>query len=127
MSRPAPSGAGRSRWTPLAVAYLVLALVGLVGTGIANVLVAAQMRDVLADVEAGGPFVTSISVDLGVTAVAGVVLLVVEGRRLGMRFLWLYVVLALVTAFGFAFPLFLCNRERLLAGRRVQAAYPGGP
>ncbi len=106
-----------TRWTPLAVTWLVLALIGLVGTGIANVLVVAQMRDVLADVAAGGPFETSISVDLGITAIAGVVLLIREGRSLGMRFLWLYVVLACVTAFGFAFPLFLCNRERLLAGR----------
>ncbi len=104
-------------WTPLAVVYVVLALVGLVGTGIANVVVAARMRDVLADLAAGGPIVTSISIDLGVAAVAGVVLLLVEGRRLGMRFLWVYVVLALVTAFAFAFPLFLCNRERLLAAR----------
>lgn len=109
-------------WTPLAVAYLVLALTGLVGTGIANVLVAVRMRDVLADLAAGGPFVTSISVDLGVAAVAGVVLLLVEGRRLRMRLLWVYVLLALVTAFAFAFPLFLCNRERLLAARAAAAS-----
>ena len=109
-------------WTPLAVAYLVLALIGLAGTAVANVLVAVTMRDVVADVAAGGPFVTSISIDLGITAVAGVVLLIVEGRRLRMRFLWVYVVLALITAFGFAFPLFLCNRERVLAGRAAVAA-----
>lgn len=115
------------RWTPLAVCYLVLALIGLVGTAIANVLVGVQMRDVLADIAAGGPFVTSISVDLGVAAIAGVVLVVREGRRLGMRHLWLYVVLAAVTAFAFAFPLFLCNRERLLASRGPDAAYRGEP
>lgn len=109
-------------WTPLAVVYLVLAVVGLVGTGVANVLVAVGMRDVPADVAAGGPFVTSLSIDLGVTAVAGVILLIREGRRLGMRFLWVYVVLALITAFGFAFPLFLCNRERVLAGRAATRA-----
>ncbi len=115
------------RWTPLAACYLVLGLIGLVGTGIANVQVAVRMRDVFADVAAGGPFVTSISIDLAVAAVAGVVLVVREGRRLGMRHLWVYVVLAGVTAFAFAFPLFLCNRERLLAARASAPAYRGGP
>lgn len=105
------------RWTPLAVLYLLLALAGLIGTAIANVTAVVQGRDFLGDLTAGGPAVASISTDLGVAAVAGVVLLIVEGRRLGMRFLWVYVVLALVTAFAFAFPLFLCNRERLVAGR----------
>lgn len=113
-------------WTPTAIVYLVLALIGLVGTGVCNVMVGVQMRDVLADVAAGGPFLTSLSIDLGVAAIAGVVLLIVEGRRLGMRFLWLYVVLAAITAFAFAFPLFLCNRERLLAGRRVEHPHPEG-
>ena len=110
-------------WTPLAVLYLVLALLGLVGTAVANVTSTVQGRDFLGDIARGGPAVSSISVDLAVAAVAGVVLLIVEGRRLGMRFLWVYVVLALVTAFAFSFPLFLCNRERLLAGRA--AAYRG--
>ena len=114
-------------WTPLAVCYLVLGLIGLVGTAVANTLVAVQRRDVLADVAAGGPFVTSISIDLGIAAVAGVVLIVTEGRRLGMRHLWVYVLLAAVTAFAFAFPLFLCNRERLLAVRSTGAAYRGEP
>ena len=40
--------------------------------------------------------------------------IVVEARRLGMKRAWLYIVLSLVTAFAFTFPLFLAMRERRL-------------
>jgi len=41
-----------------------------------------------------------------------------------MRFGWLYVVLAAVTAFAFTFPLFLAMRERQLEAVRAEPA-PG--
>ena len=108
-------------WTPLAFVYLGLALIGLVGTAIANGLTVVQGRDFIGDLAAGGAAVSSISIDLGVAAVAGVILLLVEGRRLRMRVLWLYVVLSLVVAFSFAFPLFLANRERTLTRRAAKS------
>jgi len=40
--------------------------------------------------------------------------MVLEGRRIGVRWYWLYVVAAFVTAVGFTFPLFLAARERRL-------------
>jgi hypothetical protein len=49
-----------------------------------------------------------------VVAVAGSVFIIVESRRLRMRFGWLYVVAAGLTAFAFTFPLFLAMRERRL-------------
>lgn len=106
------------RWTPLAVVYLVLALAGLVGTWSFNALAITQMTDFIGDLVRSGPAVSSITVDLLVVAVAASVFIIVETRRIGMRFGWLYVVLAGVTAFGFTFPLFLSMRERHLAGRR---------
>lgn len=109
----------RRHWTPLAVAYLVLALVGLVGTFILNAWTVVQGRDYLGDIFGGGPAVSSIGVDLLVVAIAGVVFIVVEARRLGMAHAWLYIVLSAVTAFAFAFPLFLAMRERRIAARRV--------
>lgn len=99
-------------WTPLAVAYAVLALVGLAGTWYFNVLAIVGMRDFLGDLVSSGPAVSSITVDLLVVAVAGSVFLLVEARRLGMRFGWLYVVGSALTAFAFTFPLFLAMRER---------------
>ena len=105
-------------WTPLSIAYLVLALIGLVGTAVLNVWSVVAMRDYLGDLFTSGPAVSSIGVDLLVVAVAGCVLIVSEARRLGMRRAWLYIVLSGVTAFAFTFPLFLAMRERRLAATR---------
>jgi hypothetical protein len=101
-------------WSPLAIAYLVLAVAGLVGTWIYNGIAIAQMNDFVTDLVTSGPAVSSITVDLLVAAVAGSVFIIVEARRLGMRFGWLYVVASGLTAFAFTFPLFLAMRQRRL-------------
>lgn len=104
-------------WTPLSVAFLVLSLLGLVGTWTFNVLAVVQTVDFLGDLVSSGPAVSSISVDLLVVAAAGSVFVLVEGRRLRLRHAWLYVVLSALTAFAFTFPLFLAMRERKLTAR----------
>jgi len=110
-----------SNWTPRAVAYLVLSIIGLVGTWSYNILAIIQRRDYLGDWVGSGPSVSSLTVDLLVVAIAGSVFIVVEAHRLGMRRGWLYVVAAALTAVAFTFPLFLSMRERRLeAGRRDQ-------
>ena len=101
-------------WTPLAFVYLLLAVAGLIGTWTFNVLAIVQMTDFIGDLVTSGPAVSSITVDLLVVAVAGSVFIIVEARRLRMRFGWLYVVGAGLTAFAFTFPLFLAMRERQL-------------
>lgn len=98
--------------TPLAIAYLVIAVVGLVGTWWFNALAIVQMNDFVTDLVTSGPAVSSITVDLLVVAVAGSVFILVEARRLRMRFGWLYVVGSAITAFAFTFPLFLAMRQR---------------
>lgn len=112
-------------WTPLAVAYAVLALAGLVGTWIFNALAIVQMRDFLGDLFTSGPAVSSISVDLLVVAIAGSVFVIVEARRLGMRHGWLYVLAAGLTAFAFVFPLFLAMRQRRLTALRESGPETG--
>jgi hypothetical protein len=109
-------------WTPLAVTYLILAVVGLVGSWTFNALAIVQMRNFAVDWFGSGPAVSSLGVDLAVAAVARSVLIIVEARRLGMKRGWLYVVVSLVTAFCFMFPLFLAMRERTLAARQITAA-----
>jgi hypothetical protein len=104
-------------WTPFGLMYLALSLIGLIGTFILNAWTVVAGRDYLADVFGGGPAVSSIGVDLLVVALAGAVFIVVEARRLGMKRAWLYLVLSLVTAFAFTFPLFLAMRERALRRR----------
>ena len=101
-------------WTPLAVTWLVLAIVGLIGTWMFNTFAIIQMRDFIGDWVGSGPAVSSLTVDLLVVAVAGSILIVVESRRLGMRGAWIYIALSGLTAFAFTFPLYLAMRERKL-------------
>jgi hypothetical protein len=101
-------------WTPLAFVYLLLAVAGLIGTWTFNLLAVVQMADFIGDLVTSGPAVSSITIDLLVAAVAGSVFIIVEARRLRMRFGWLYVVGAGLTAFAFTFPLFLAMRQRHL-------------
>lgn len=78
-----------------------------------------------------GPFVDeafttnaggSLSCDILVAAMVGMVWMVSEAKRVGMKRSWVYVVLACVIAFAAAFPLFLFVRELCLAEQeRAQA------
>jgi membrane associated rhomboid family serine protease len=121
----AGAGAGgrvRGRWSAAAVIYLALAVVGLVGTWTFNVIAIVEQRDFLGEWFGSGPSVNSLGVDLAVVAVAAIVFMVAEGRRLRMRGLALYVLLVPFVALAFAFPLFLSARERRLAGERAERA-----
>ena len=44
--------------------------------------------------------------------------MIAEGRRLGMRFIWVYVVLTFAVAISVALPAFLIARQVYLAGQR---------
>jgi hypothetical protein len=115
-------------WTPLALTYLALSLIGLAGTWTYNVLAIVQLRDFIGDWVSSGPAVSSLTVDLLIAAVAGSILIIVEARRLGMKRGWLYVALSGLTAFAFTFPLFLAMRERALETARATARdYTVGP
>ncbi len=106
------------RWTPFGIVYLVLAIIGLVGTWTLNILAIASGSDFVGEWLTNGFATQSLQVDLLVLAVAVGAFLLVEGRRLGMRHAWLFLPLAAVTAAAFAVPLFLALRERKLSGPR---------
>jgi hypothetical protein len=67
------------------------------------------------------PASTSITVDLGLLLLPLCTLMVIESRRLAIRFVWIYVVLGLLVAISVTFPLFLIARERQLAARGESA------
>ena len=56
-----------------------------------------------------------LTADLSIVAIAAVVFMFAEAKRLGMKRVWIYVVLSGFTAMAFTFPLFLAMRERALA------------
>ncbi len=109
-------------WTPSALVFGALSLIGLIGTLVFNVVSVLEGRNYLGDWFGSGPAVNSLGVDLFVVAVAGSILIVLEARRLGMRNAWLYIVLSAATAFAFTFPLFLAMRERRI--RALASAAP---
>jgi hypothetical protein len=66
-------------------------------------------------VNAAAAFVT---IDLLAVAVVGLVFMVVEGRRLGMKWIWVYVVLTFAVAISVALPVFLIARQVHMADAR---------
>lgn len=91
--------------------YLGLSILGLVTAWIFNGLAVMGEADYLG-AWFSSPVDWVLSADLLVVALAGSIFMIIEGRRLGMRNVWLYIVLSGVTAFAFTFPLFLAMRER---------------
>jgi hypothetical protein len=65
----------------------------------------------------------SATVDLLFFSLAATVWMLLEARRLGMRWPWLYIVGSLLIAASVMYPLFLINRERALS---KQEAPPSG-
>lgn len=112
----------------LCLVYALIGLAALVGTwgnnlhylglGFTNANVRFWL-DTLAN-----PASRSITVDVFFFALAATVWLVLEARRLRMRGAWWYVLLSLLVAVSFAFPMFLIHRERALA--RLDTAAPAG-
>jgi hypothetical protein len=61
------------------------------------------------------PATRSITVDLLLLCLAGMTFMILEARRLGIRFVWAYIVLGFLVAISVTFPLFMIARERHLA------------
>lgn len=99
------------------VVYVVLAVIGGSGTWYFNL----QPRD---DGYLAGWFANSASssaaVDLIVLGLAACLFIVVESRRLGLRFAWVLVPLSFLIAAAFTFPLFLAWRQWHLSRRFVE-------
>ncbi len=109
----------------LCATYAVIAAVALVATWWHNLAYASDFTDLggLVDDLYANHAVSSAVNDLLLVALAAMIWMVVEGRRLGMPHLWLWPVLALAVAISVALPAFLVVRQlRLAAGREAKAA-----
>lgn len=92
--------------------YAVISVVGLVATWAPNLsyTFAGSMDNFMGDLKAT-PASRSYTGDLVVLALAAVVLMVVEARKHGVKFVWLYIFGGFAVAISFTFPLFLIARE----------------
>lgn len=57
------------------------------------------------------PAARSVTVDIALFFLAAAIFMIVEARRLGVRFVWLYVLGGLFIAISVTFPLFMIARE----------------
>jgi hypothetical protein len=108
----------------LCVIYAVLAVAALYATWSNNLLFFQQPNNggLVGFFAAGytNPGAASLTNDLLFLALAGVVFMVVEARRVGVRFVWVYILLSGLLAISVMFPLFLIARQVALARRRAQ-------
>jgi hypothetical protein len=103
----------------LCAVYALLAAAALVATWSQNLAFFAQSpgAGMAGFVRAAyvNPAAASLSNDLLLLCAAAIVFMLVEARRLAIRFVWVYVVLSFAIAISVTFPLFLIARERKLA------------
>ena len=93
--------------------YLMVSLAGLITAWVFNGIASVSQADYIS-AWFGSPVDWVLSLDLLIAAIAGSAFMIMEGLKLGMKRVWLYIVLSGVTAFAFTFPLFLAMRERKL-------------
>jgi hypothetical protein len=108
------------------ILYLALTIAGLVMTWYFNLQFIAESGggfDIAAFIAAGSTNAASrsLSWDLAIACIAGLCWIYFESRRLGLRYFWVYILLAFGVAFAFAFPLFLFIRQGKLEAMARQA------
>ncbi len=113
------------------ILYLALAIAGLVIPWYYNLQFMQQSDGAFDIIEfmaaaATNPAAQSLSWDLAIACIAGLLWIYFESKRLGLKFFWLYIVLAFTFAYAFAFPLFLFVRQgRLESMQQMQQQEPG--
>ena len=103
----------KQNWDGISLTFLFLAIGGLLGTWYFNVQAILAGSDFFSD-WSSTPAVLSATTDLFIVATAASVFIFIEGRRLNMKYWWLYILGSFLTAIAFTFPLFLANRQRKL-------------
>ncbi len=98
--------------------YAVIAASALVATWSQNIAYldspATLLSDFTADLMATAA-ARSFTADLLLLSLAVVILMLVEARRQGVRFVWAYIVAGLLVAISVSFPVFLIAREVAMA------------
>lgn len=114
----------------LCAVYGLIAFAALIGTWSQNLAFFALPNNggMMGFLRATGanPAAASIGIDIAFLCLAAFIWMVVEARRLQIRFVWIYIVLSCMVAVSVMFPLFLIARERALAIRKA-ATSRGNP
>jgi Terpene cyclase DEP1 len=103
--------------------YLLIALLAIPATWINNIAFMQQPNNSFMDfVNAAyaNAAAASLSNDLLFIATAASMFMVIEGRRIGVRYLWLYLLFSPLIAISVTFPLFLLARHLQLTNTPEQ-------
>jgi hypothetical protein len=97
----------------LCTVYAAISLVALIATWSQNILFFRGNTSFLGFWEAtkANPASRSITVDIALLLLAVAILMVIEARRLGVKFVWAYILGGFAIAISVTFPLFLLARE----------------
>ncbi len=98
----------------ICVTYGLIALLAIPATWINNIAFMSQPNNSFMDfVNAAyvNAAAASLSNDLLFVAIAASMFMVIEGRRVGVRYVWLYLIFSAVVAISVTFPLFLLARQ----------------
>ena len=96
------------------VFFLILSIIGLVTAWVFNGIASVTGQNYL-DAWFGLAVDLVLSLDILIVAIAGSAFMIFEARKLGMKRVWIYILLSGVTALAFTLPLFLAMREKKLA------------
>ena len=107
----------------LCIVYAVIAVVAFAATQINNIafFVQPQYGGWAGYVAAlyANPAVASFTNDILLYALAGCIFMAVEARRLGIRYVWVYILLSFFLAVSVMFPLFLIARQYEISRQRL--------
>ena len=101
------------------VFFLILSLVGLITAWVFNGIASVTGQNYL-DAWLGSAVDWVLSLDILIVAIAGSAFMIFEARKLGMKRVWLFILLSGVTAFAFTLPLFLAMRKKTCGPRCKQ-------
>ncbi|BDS51071.1 DUF2834 domain-containing protein [Rhodoluna lacicola] len=96
--------------------FFILSAIGLITAWYYNGIAVMKAQDYLA-AWFGSEVDLVLSLDLTIVAIAGSAFMIFEAKRLGMKRVWLYLLLSGVTAMAATFPFFLAMRELKIAKR----------
>jgi Terpene cyclase DEP1 len=103
--------------------YALIAIAALPATWINNLAFMQQPNNTFNDffvAAYANAAAASLANDLFLLAIAASIFMVIEGKRVGVRYVWLYLVLSGILAISVTFPLFLLARHLKVVDRQSE-------
>jgi len=107
----------------LCIVYGIIAVIALIVTQVNNIAFFLQPQNggIMGYGNAlyANPAVASFTNDILLYALAGCIFMTVEARRLGIAYVWVYILLSFLVAVSVMFPLFLIARQYKISQQRL--------